>query len=280
MGYRDLLLTVDDGTDSAARARLASRLAAIWSAHLTAVAFVADPVLPAALGVSIPSDLLEAQAAAGRDVGKASLARVAAIAAEAGVAIEARLETGAVDSMPGRLARMARHADLTIIGQPDPAASGVDDTLKVEAAFLDSGRPALVVPYIGAAAALPAHVLVCWDGSREAARAVGDAMPFLKPAERVTVLVVDAGKLQPAVGELPGADIGRHLARHGVTAEIRSVASGGLGIGDTILTEASDARADLVVMGGYGHSRLRELVLGGATRHLLAHMTVPVLLAH
>jgi nucleotide-binding universal stress UspA family protein len=145
---------------------------------------------------------------------------------------------------------------------------------------MDTGRPALVIPYIGARAIPPKRAMVAWDGSREAARAVNDALPFLRLATSVTILVVDAERRPSQLGEQPGADIATHLARHSVKVEVRQVHGGGLATGDVILSQASDEGTDLVVMGGYGHSRFREMVLGGATRHLLDHMTCPVLLSH
>ena len=127
-----------------------------------------------------------------------------------------------------------------------------------------------MVPYIGTAPEPLRRILVAWNGSREAARAVHDALPFLLAAERTTVLIVDPQAQSSNVGEPPGADLAAHLARHGVRVEIKTVPGGGLAAGDAILAQAADEGADLLVMGGYGHSRLWEMVLGGATRHLLA----------
>jgi nucleotide-binding universal stress UspA family protein len=171
---------------------------------------------------------------------------------------------------------MARHTDLCVVGQPSEETPEPEAGRLVEAAFMDSGRPALVVPYIGAAPEPSRRILVAWNGSREAARAVHDALPFLLAPERTTVLIVDPQAQGSEVGEPPGAD----LARHGVRVEVKSVPGGGLVAGDAILAQAADEGADLLVMGGYGHSRLREMVLGGATRHLLVQMTLPVLLSH
>jgi nucleotide-binding universal stress UspA family protein len=109
---------------------------------------------------------------------------------------------------------------------------------------------------------------------------VHDALPFLLAAEQTTVLIVDPQNLGGEVGDQPGAELAAHLARHGVRVEVKTVPGGGLAAGDAILAQAADESADLLVMGGYGHSRLRELVLGGATRQLLAQMTLPVLLSH
>ena len=119
---------------------------------------------------------------------------------------------------------------------------------------------------------------MCWDGSRNAARAVGDAMPFLARAKAVEVVVVtgDAGKSD----EIPGADIAHHLARHRLQVELRRIVAEDLDVANTILSHAADAGTDFIVMGGYGHSRLQEFVLGGATRGILQSMTVPTLMSH
>jgi nucleotide-binding universal stress UspA family protein len=149
-----------------------------------------------------------------------------------------------------------------------------------ERVTLASGRPILVVPYAGHFATLGQRVLVGWDASREATRAVGDAMPLLAAAEQVTVLAIDPQAGPGGHGELPGADISLHLARHGVKAVIERTVSADVPIGDVLLSRAADLGADLLVMGAYGHSRARELLLGGATRTVLGSMTLPVLMSH
>jgi nucleotide-binding universal stress UspA family protein len=122
------------------------------------------------------------------------------------------------------------------------------------------------------------RVLCCWDGSRAAARAIGDAMPFLKKAKAVELVIVGKGKLSD--NELTGADMGAHLARHDVKVEVKSIAAADVDVSNVVLSYAADTGAQLIVMGGYGHSRLREYILGGATRGILQTMTVPVLMSH
>jgi nucleotide-binding universal stress UspA family protein len=170
----------------------------------------------------------------------------------------------------------ARHADLTIVGQRSDDASE-DSNRLLEALIMESGRPVLAVPAYGKVERFGHHVLCAWNGTREAARAVADALPLLCQAEKVTILSIDPDQ---SAARLPGADIALHLARHGVAAEASTTFSGGLGVGDALLARASDLGADLIVMGAYGHSRAREAVFGGATRSLLDTMTVPVLMSH
>jgi nucleotide-binding universal stress UspA family protein len=126
----------------------------------------------------------------------------------------------------------------------------------------------------------PRRAMLAWDGSREAARAVHDALPLLRLAEEAIVLIVDARDLGARVGPQPGADVAAHLTHHEVRTRVKQVRSDRLGIGELILAQAGEEGADLLVMGGYGHSRLREMLLGGVTRHMLEHTTVPVLFSH
>ena len=145
---------------------------------------------------------------------------------------------------------------------------------------MDTGRPALVIPGQGATALPPRRAIIAWNGTREAARAAHDAVPLLAGAEQVTVLVVDPQSHRSAVAEEPGAALARHLARHGLRTEARTVSSAQRSVGEAVLAEAAATGAELIVMGAYGHSRLREFVFGGVTEHLLRAMPVPVLFAH
>jgi len=175
----------------------------------------------------------------------------------------------------------ARYVDLTILGQLDPDRGDADLIRpRPEHVTLASGRPILVVPYAGHFETVGRHVLIGWNATREATRAVNDAMPLLAAADVVTVLTIDAREGPDAHGELPGADISLHLARHGVKAEVERTVSAGIPAGDVLLSRAADLGADLLVIGAYGHSRVRELLLGGATRSILQSMTVPVLMSH
>jgi nucleotide-binding universal stress UspA family protein len=144
--------------------------------------------------------------------------------------------------------------------------------------LFESGRPVIFVPFIQKVALKLDRVMVCWDGSRTATRAVADAMPFLQKAGQVEIVMIGA---KPAhEDEIPGVDLGQHLARHGLEVSIRRITSPDIDVASTILSYAADTCADFIVMGGYGHSRLREFILGGATSAMLRSMTVPVLMSH
>lgn len=172
----------------------------------------------------------------------------------------------------------ARHTDLVILGQSKTPA--LLDRHVADHVALGCGRPVLVVPYIGAGSTLGERVFIAWNGRREAVRAIHDALPLLERAKHVTVMAINPRAGAEEHGDVPCADICLHLARHGVEAEAAEVESGDVGVGDMLLSRAADASADLIVMGAYGHSRIRELMLGGVTKHLLEHMTVPVLMSH
>ena len=174
-----------------------------------------------------------------------------------------------------------RYADLIVIGQLDAydSQAGLLRARPEEVTML-AGRPVLVVPFTGDFERIDTRVLIGWDASREAARAVKDAVPLLGHAETVTVLTIDAEQSPFGHGEIPGADIALYLARHGVKAEVARTVSAGIGIGNTLLSRAADYEANLLVMGAYGHSRVRELLLGGTTRTVLTSMILPVLMSH
>jgi nucleotide-binding universal stress UspA family protein len=277
---RELLVYLDQGQATEAPLQAALMLAQRVGAHVTALHLIAEPFLRGMAGHHLPAEVMREHVAHAEAEADAILGAARSAADRHGVALDAVRESGSLDRLPTLLARHARHTDLTVIGQPDPASGGVDDAALTEAAFMDSGHAALVVPRAGSAALPPRRAIVAWDGSREAARAATDAIPLLQLAEAVLVLVVDARDFGgPAAGR-PGEELAAYLHRHAVKAEVRPVASGGAGIAGALLVQARDEAADLLVMGGYGHSRLREMLVGGTTRQILEHMTVPVLLAH
>jgi len=172
----------------------------------------------------------------------------------------------------------ARYADLAIVARSDSTALGGLPLGVPQSIVLGSGRPVIVLPPEPVASA-GHRVLVAWNASREAARAVADALPFLTRADAVQVLVVDAEPHPTGHGEEPGADIAQHLARHGAKVDVRRLSSGGVAVGRLILSGAAAFDADLVVMGAYGHSRLTEFVFGGATRTALQEAGLPVLMS-
>lgn len=280
MAVRDLFVQVDEGLGTRARLNATWALAECFGAHVTAFFVIAEPFMRGGAGHHMPTEVVRAHLSRVEADAEAVFAAAREEANRRGIGLETRHEAGSLDRLPGILARNARNADLVIVGEPNPERRGADETLLVESAFMDTGRPALVVPEGGAREMPPKRVIVAWDGSREAARAVHDALPLLSLAEDVIILIVDPEKLGPRFGQQPGAGVQTHLVRHGVRARVKQVASGGTAIAELILAQANEEGSDLIVMGGYGHSRLREMMIGGATRHMLERMTLPVLFAH
>ena len=180
----------------------------------------------------------------------------------------------------GTVALHARYADLVVIGQQNAKWPGGVHKDFERSVPLAAGRPVLVVPYAFERRPVGHRVLVAWNASREAARAVSDALPLLKRAGHVHVVAFQPEKSAAAHGEEPGADIALYLTRHGVKVTVSRYDAPDMDVGNQLLSRAFDLSADLIVMGAWGHSRLRELVLGGVTRTLFESMTVPVLMAH
>ncbi|HUZ73537.1 MAG TPA: universal stress protein [Stellaceae bacterium] len=283
MELKDLLVHVDASPESEVRVEIAAELARRHGAHLIGL-YVVDlvPILANVEMGSIAgrSGMLEAVGALRADA-MAEPERVAerfrARLDAAGVTGEWRLEENVVAPT---VALHARYADLAILGQvnPDHPPPGSAAEL-VPHVLLASGRPVLVIPYVARFGPLGRNVLVGWNGSREAARALNDAIPFIAGAQAVTVVSINPRHGIGGHGDVPAADIALHLARHGLRVEADHMMTE-IAEGDALLDCAADRGCDLIVAGGYGHSRLREFALGGVTRTLLRSMTVPVLLSH
>jgi nucleotide-binding universal stress UspA family protein len=279
MGYKNLLVHVDDTKGCAARVGAAIELATAHDAHLTGVYIVTDPSPAAFVQGYLPPETLEMVRQEAQKRADAALARFTEVAKHNQISFESRTDRVLYTAMAEALATHARYADVAILGQSDPDDSDNPRYLPEEVT-LASGRPSLVIPYIGPAATLGQRVTVAWDASREAARAVNDALPILKRARAVGVVSVNPSDTPFGHGEQPGADIALHLARHGIKVEVQRIEARDIDVPNIILSHIADQSSDLLVMGAYGHSRLREFVLGGVTRTILHDMTVPVLMAH
>ncbi|MCX7891516.1 MAG: universal stress protein [Burkholderiales bacterium] len=273
MSYKTILVHVDRSPQAAARIAVGRRLAERFDAHL--VGLYAAPLAP------LPGYAL---AVGGLALGEHQRAQAAAEAAAArdgflAIAGAARTEWREAGDDPARtLPLHARYADLVVLGQPAaPAAHGVGREFAARV-LLTCGRPVLFVPFAGEFPTLGERVLLSWNASREATNAATCALPFLERASRVAVATFNPAA--PAHGAVPGADVATWLARHGVRVEVTEEHAADRDIGGHLLSLAADLGADLLVMGGYGHSRLAELVLGGVTRTVLESMTLPVLMAH
>lgn len=279
MAFKNLLVHLDPSKSSLKRAEAAIALAVAHDAYLTALTAVPAPSLPSYVEAQIPASIFaQARASLEADLLKIGDAFAARAKAE-GIGYEVRREV-TQDPLADVIGRHARYADLVIMGQSDPDDPLTGEPELAEDVILGSGRPVLMVPYIGALQPPGRKVVVAWDSGREAARAVNDAMPMLEAAEQVLVLIVNPKRGPGGHGAEPGADIATHLARHGVKVDVKVYTQRDLSVSDMLLARIADEGADLVVLGGYGHARLREMVLGGVTRDMLRTMTVPLFMSH
>lgn len=278
MSYKTILVHCDANPKVAQRLAVAVDLAQRHGALLVG-ASVQEPFdFPAFFDGAMPTNDLFAsyEAAAKADQATAKAAFDKAVKGTH-LSTEWRSVQGYTD---GELAVQARYADLVVVGQTNPDELSLAPVDLPEAVALATGRPALVIPHIGAPASLGKTVMLCWNASRESARAASDALPLLRAADKVIVLVVDPRSSADGHGAEPGADVAGWLARHGVKVTVQRDVAADTDVGGVILSRAADHDVDLIVMGLYGHSRLREMVLGGVSRALLASMTVPVFIAH
>jgi nucleotide-binding universal stress UspA family protein len=274
---KDIVVNLNVGDKPGPAGDYAISVAATFDAHLAGIAFLYDPIVPVSGAGYIPAEVIETQERDNEAATRAALDRFTTAGARAGVTVEPLTLSASFAGVGEQFGRIARRFDLSIVGQAEPETSAVEEVI-AESALFESGRPVIIVPYIQKAPLKLDRVMLCWDGSRAAARAIGDAMPLLHRAGRVEVLIVanERGKQD----EIEGADMGAHLARHGLDVEVRRTALGDIDVADVILSHAADASSDFIVMGGYGHSRWREFVLGGVTRSIFRSMTAPVLMSH
>jgi len=275
--YNTLLVPVDGRSRSTRSVELACRIARMFDAHVIGLFVTPSTYIPSPVLAEGGAELLQEL----QDKMTRELTEGAKMHFDAGVKASgtdrAEWRTAEGDRAEA-VALHARYADLVVLNQTDPSAT--DASHFADSVLLSVGRPMLLVPYTGEMKTFGQNVLVCWNASREAARAVTDALPLLTRAAKVSVMCVDDRDSPVGHDRSPGADIALFLARHGVKAKAERTVSSGMDIGDVILSRAFDAGADLIVMGGYGHSRVREIVLGGATRTVLRSMTAPVLMSH
>ena len=277
MSYKTIAVWLDSRRSAPADAAIA--LAQSFGAHLTALNHVDSTRLPPYIRAHL-----------GEEVAREQLRRAEAAADEAGRGFEAIARREGLASVEVRrlagdpvtaISTSARYADLLVMGQPDPeTVDGPDERDFPDRAILASGRPTLMIPYAGSFPTVGSHAVVAWNATRESTRAVVDALPLLQRAKKVTIIVGDAKPGAGGHGETPGADIALYLARHGLSVDVSQEQTAGIDVGSLLLSRIADLGADLLVMGAYGHSRLRELVLGGVTRTILTEMTVPVLMSH
>ena len=277
MGYRDIVVHIDDSNQNEARIKAGIAIASKFDAHLTGLYRIPELDPRVYMDVGLPLERLDQQQSELQS--RAVEHERQFMDAVSGLSSSVEWRT-----CEGHFASLTRtgalYADIFITGQHDandPQSPALDS---LEGVVMQSGRPVLMVPYIGLRESVAENVLVAWNESREAARAVHDALPLLQKAKQVHILTMTDSTEEVKYADAASSTLAHHLSRHGVSAEAHHHVETSLSPGETMLSRSTDLGADLVVMGAYGHSRLRELVLGGATRTWLNEMTVPVLMSH
>ena len=275
---KDLMVSLAIGPGRDPARDYALTIADVFEAHISGLAFIYDYALPGHVLGAIPA---EVTAHAKREYQMAVDAAVDAFHAAAKrslLSAEHIVDTVFERDAPLALANAARRFDLSLITQSEP--SGVNNDRLIEGLLFESGRPVNIVPYIQREGLKIDRVVCCWDGSRPAARAINDALPFLTKAGAVDLLIVVNEKTKNDRQEIRGVRMADHLARHDINVELQTRVAPDIDVASTILSHVADSAATMIVMGAYGHSRVREFILGGATRGILASMTVPVLMSH
>jgi len=280
MSYKTILVHVDESRHTPEQIKIAAAVADKCGAHLIGMAATALPgafYLPGALGEGVT---LTAYLEYLRERADGALLVFEATVQKLGVrSYEMRVID---DEAAAGISLHSRTSDLVVVGQLDP-----DESLPAvradfpEYVVMNSGRPTLIVPYGRQFDSIGKRAIIAWDGGAEAARAVAGAIPLLQLADSVQVVIFSTKSGHDTHGIRPGAELLQHLARHGVKGEVAThTLSAGIANGEALLAHANDFHADLMVMGGYGHSRFREVLLGGVTQTVFSEMSVPTLMTH
>ncbi|MAL80506.1 MAG: hypothetical protein CMN55_15610 [Sneathiella sp.] len=274
MSIKTILLHLNDEAHLDTNIEAALGLAVEHKAHLIGLYTIAQVVVPATYMGYVPPELIEQSHQAEEKKAAAAKKRLEELAAKVDCGVDVFIEQGYA---PDLLNAHALAVDLVVIGQGDPEAENNAQVRYIaEEIVVSSPRPVLIIPSAGKFHDFGNHVMVAWNNTRESSRALHEALPFLKKADKVTLLRVNATEDE----NFETKQIMAHLERHGIKAEFKSGHWPDLDVGDAMLGALVDYSADMLVMGAYGHSRIREMILGGATKSILSHMTAPTLLSH
>jgi nucleotide-binding universal stress UspA family protein len=280
MSWKDVLAIVADATHDEPALKLAETLAARFDAHLAAAFLTALPDEPLAYEPTVVAGVWAELLGRARTEAEAERKKVETRLASLSRPCELRSAEALARDL-GRVAAVhARYADIVVLTRPLEGQGGDVREEIVEGVLFHSGRPALIAPPGWKGGDVGKRVLVAWDASREATRALSDAAPLIADAATIAIVTVDARPKMFGHGDQPGANIAAHLSRRGLPADVRNIDGLGRAPAAALLEEARTLGADLIVMGAYGHSRLREMVFGGATRDLLRTADVPLLMSH
>ncbi len=273
MTITDLLVYVDNSETRANTIIAAQKLAEQFDAHITGLYVVPPVYIPVYSGAAVPTIALAEMEERATEMATTAKENFEKLTSAWNSKVSWISVEGEISSV---IKEHAQNHDLVVVGQLDPDGEDYTNKGVIEHVILESGRPVLIIPQSGSRDDIGKRILVAWNGKREAVRAVHDALPFLEQADSVDIVSVNA----PMDEDIPCADIAQHLARHGVRIETEKAHVHKHDVGIHLLSLATTYGADMMVMGAYGHSRVREIVLGGATRHILRTMTVPVLMSH
>jgi nucleotide-binding universal stress UspA family protein len=273
---KDVVVNLSSRSEQDFTPDYAISLADAFGAHVVGIAFVYDAIIPDGAFGGVPVELIEMQREENSKLAAAAVQRFEASAKATGISAQSNTLDATLGGGATLFAELARRFDIAVVGQAH-RERGASEELMIEAALFETGRPVLVVPYIQKQGLKLDRVIACWDGGRTAARAIADAMPLLQRAKAVELVIVAEEHKRE---EVTGASMLQHLSRHGISATAKRMSKADLSVDNVILSYAADSGADFMVMGGYGHSRLREFILGGVTRGILGSMTIPVLMSH
>lgn len=273
VSIRDILVHVDHQESSERILRIAMALAQKLGAHLAAL-YVKNPIeYPVYADVTIPQSVFDQAEEFEQEKLKASKLQFEKITHGKQILVEWKQEEGRTVA---KLIEQSAFCDLLLVRQTSPSNQSDIDEDVAERVVLESGRPILVIPESVTENIGLDRVVVAWNGKKEAVRAIHDAMPLLEIASKVSIVSV---KTSPAE-DIPCADIAKHLARHGVNLEVEQPDQDIVDVGYWLQSQLDEKKTDLVVMGAYGHSRYREMIFGGVTRHMLRNMPIPCLMSH
>ncbi|HAY48043.1 universal stress protein [Thalassospira sp.] len=279
--YRDILVHIDTSPACKERLSVALKIAKAQNAHLTGLFLLPYAEIPRFMEVQITEEIISQQRAAMAETANDARKEFENTCKEAGIAFGWQQTACAASEIADTAAMYARHHDLTIMGQHDPESSDPCSASDMpDKVILTSGAPVLVVPYVGRFDTIGERVMVAWKPYREAVRAVNDSMPILEGAKSALILCADPNKGARDTMPVPGVNVTARLERHGIKVRHETMNASGISVGDLVLSRAADESIDLLICGAYGRPRLRELMMGGVTQHLLRHMTVPVLMSH
>jgi nucleotide-binding universal stress UspA family protein len=253
-------------------------IAESFDTHVAGVAFAYAPDFPGFMMLEIPADIVAQMVAESEKAALAAIERFDAAARRSLISAEHCLLKTIGAGAPAMLSTLVRRFDLSVFMQSEP--DGVDNDDLIETSLFQSGRPLIVVPYIQKDGLKLDRVVCCWDGSRAATRAINDGLPLLVKATTVDLLIVLNEKTNTTPNIIRGAEIAKHLARHDAKVQIVTLPAPDIDVTNAILSYVADISGTLIVMGGYGHAKLREVILGGVTRDMLKSMTVPVFMSH